>query len=90
MTKTSGIDFLTRTPNKKKLKEVRTTLRIRSESTQYAPQIRLMYPSDYPADQLKEDFNKLILQTKAGARKSSIIATTLVPFALVFDVSPCQ
>lgn len=70
MTKSSGIEFLTRTPSKKKLIE-----------------IRLMYPAAYPSDSLKEDFNKLIKQTKKGARKGSIIATTLAPFALAFDVS---
>jgi len=69
MTKNSGIEFLTRTPNKKKLKE-----------------IRLLFPDSYPAEKLKEDFNTLIKQTKKGARKSSLIATTLAPFALVFDV----
>ncbi len=44
-----------------------------------------MYPANYPVETLKEDFSALVKQTKNSARKSSIVATGLAPFALVFD-----
>lgn len=60
---------------------------VRTPKKEKLGEIRLLFPSAYPQDSLKEDFNKLIHQTKKGARKSSVIATAMTPFALAFDVS---
>ena len=60
---------------------------VRTPKEEKLGEIRILYPDSYAQESLKEDFTKLIKQTKKGARKSSVIATALTPFALAFDVS---
>jgi hypothetical protein len=48
-------------------------------------ELRIFYPSGYPPENMQSDFTALIKHLKRGARKNSIIATTLMPFALAFD-----
>ncbi|ETW79481.1 hypothetical protein HETIRDRAFT_321588 [Heterobasidion irregulare TC 32-1] len=69
VTKNSRIEFLVRTPGKKKLRE-----------------LRLFYPSNFPADNLQARFNALLKAAKSGAIKQGVIATGLLPFVLAFDV----
>jgi len=48
-------------------------------------ELRIFYPSDYPTENMQNDFTALLKHLKRGARKNSIISTALVPFALAFD-----
>lgn len=67
-TKSSGVEFLMRTPDKQKLKE-----------------IRMLYPKEMPAADLKDTFVKFIGTTKKRSQRNSVISTALTPVALAFD-----
>lgn len=48
-------------------------------------ELRIFYPSSYPPENMQSDFRALLKSLKRGARRNSIIATALMPFALAFD-----